>query len=148
MRAASAICPRRLAYNPAMSYLEKSLSTGEEVVAVFERHWVTLLPVVGWAVLVVTLPVAIYQYLQLRCLEQAVTNKRLVHKEGIISRRTAEMKLTAIETVDMDQSIMGRLLGYGHVRITGRGTSSVILRTVKDPIAVKRTIESVLPALP
>lgn len=131
-----------------MSYLQQSLSTGEEVVAVFEPHWVTFLPIIGWAVLVVTLPVALYQYLQLRCLEQAVTNKRLVHKEGIISRRTAEMKLTAIETVEMDQSVMGRLLGYGHVRITGRGTSSVILRSVKDPIAAKRTIEGVLPALP
>jgi len=148
MRQALATCPRLQAYNPPMSYLQKSLSTGEEVVAVFERHWVTLLPIIGWAILIVTLPVAIYQYLQLRCLEQAVTNKRLVHKEGIISRRTAEMKLTAIETVDMDQSIMGRLLDYGHVRITGRGTSSVILRYVKDPIAVKRTIEGVLPALP
>ena len=148
MLQAWAICRRQQAYNPAMSYLQKSLSTGEEVVAEFERHWVTLLPVFGWTILVVTLPVAIYQYLQLRCLEQAVTNKRLVHKEGIISRRTAEMKLTAIETVDMDQSIMGRLLDYGHVRITGRGTSTVILRCVKDPIAVKRIIEGVLPALP
>jgi hypothetical protein len=58
------------------------------------------------------------------------------------------MKLTAIETVDMDQSVMGRLLNYGHVHITGRGTSTVILRCVKDPIGVKRTIEGVLPALP
>ena len=131
-----------------MSYLDESLSAGENVVAVFERHWVTLLPVIGWALLVVTIPVAIYQYLQLRFLEQAVTNRRLVHKEGIISRRTAEMKLTAIETIDMDQSVMGRLCGYGHVRITGRGMSTVILRAVKDPIFVKRTIESVLPTPP
>lgn len=135
-------------YNCAMSYLDESLSSGEEVVAVFERHWVTLLPIIGWAVLVVTLPVAIYQYLQWRFLEQAVTNRRLVHKEGIISRRTAEMKLSAIETIDMDQSILGRILGYGHVRITGRGMSAVVLRAVKDPVAVKRTIEGVLPAPP
>ena len=131
-----------------MTYLEKSLSTGEVVVAVFERHWVTLLPVIGWALLVVTIPVAIYQYLQLCFLEQAVTNKRLVHKVGIISRRTSEMKLSAIETIDMEQSILGRLLDYGYVRITGRGTSSVILACVKDPIGVKRTIEGVLPAPP
>ncbi|MFM7067808.1 MAG: PH domain-containing protein [Gammaproteobacteria bacterium] len=131
-----------------MSYLDESLSSGEEVVAVFERHWVTLLPIIGWAVLVVTLPVSIYQYLQWRFLEQAVTNRRLVHKEGIISRRTAEMKLSAIETIDMDQSILGRILGYGHVRITGRGMSAVVLRAVKDPVAVKRTIEGVMPAPP
>ena len=144
-----ACTPARLAiYNCRMSYLEESLSTGEEIVAVFERHWVTLLPIIGWAVLVLTIPVAIYQYLQLRFLEQAVTNRRLVHKEGIISRRTAEMKLSAIETIDMDQSVMGRILGYGHVRITGRGMSTVILRAVKDPVAVKRTIEGVLPTPP
>ena len=60
----------------------------------------------------------------------------------------AHYKRSAIETIDMDQSILGRILGYGHVRITGRGMSAVVLRAVKDPVAVKRTIEGVLPAPP
>ncbi len=96
-----------------------------------------------WLLLIVTFPFAIYEYLRLRHTEQGVTNKRVVFKTGIISRKSEEMKLGSIETVEIDQGILGRILGYGNVRVTGRGTSDVLFRSVADPMAVKRAIESV-----
>lgn len=127
-----------------MSYLEESLSADEIVVAIFQRHWVTVLPVIGWTLLVITIPLAIYQYLQLRFLEQAVTNKRLVHKTGIVSRRTSEIKIVAIETIDLHQTFIGRVLNFGTVLITGRGSSRVILSKVRNPVSVKRSIEGLM----
>lgn len=49
--------------------------------------------------------------------EFAITNKRIIVKTGFISRKTLEMNLSKIESVNVDQSILGRMLGYGTIRI-------------------------------
>jgi uncharacterized membrane protein YdbT with pleckstrin-like domain len=126
-----------------MSYIEESLSAGEEISALFKLHWVARIPMVLWLLLVITFPFAIYEYLRLRYTEHGVTNKRVIFKTGIISRKSEEMKLASIETVEIDQGIFGRILGYGSVKVTGRGTSDVLFRLVDDPMSVKRAIESI-----
>lgn len=126
-----------------MSYIEESLSAGEKVEGLFRLHWFAWAPVALWTVLVITLPVALYMYLQLKFTEQGVTNKRVILKRGVIGRRTEEMKLTSIETVEIDQGVIGRVFGYGTVKLTGRGLSDLVFRGVADPMGVKRKIESV-----
>ncbi len=126
-----------------MAYIDESLSAGEEIAGLFEQHWVVRIPMVLWLLLVITLPLAIYEYLRVRYTELGVTNKRVICKTGIISRKSEEMKLASIETVEIDQGILGRIFGYGNIHISGRGISDVVLRAVKDPMAVKRAIESV-----
>ncbi len=131
-----------------MPYIDESLSAGEEVSARFRLHWVARIPLAIWLLLGIptfgiTLAVAMYEYLRVRNVEQGVTNKRVIYKTGIISRKSEEMKLASIETVEIDQGIAGRILGYGTVKVTGRGMSDVRFRQVADPMAVKRQIESV-----
>lgn len=131
-----------------MSYIEESLSSGEEVAARFRLHWCSKLPMALWIILALptlglTLILAVYEFVRLRCIEQGLTNKRVVFKKGIISRSTEEMKLKSVETVEIEQSVLGRLLGYGDVKVTGRGISDVVFRSVADPIQVKKQIESV-----
>lgn len=128
-----------------MSYLDESLAPGEVVVARFALHWtakgrlilgIVLIP------LVVGIFITIYEWLRLRSIELGVTNRRVVRKTGIMSRETEELRLSAIETVDLHQTTWGRMLGFGDVRVTGRGESSMLLWRVTDPIGVKRAIES------
>jgi len=131
-----------------MPYIEESLSAGEQLAGFFRLHWIARSWMVLWIVLAIptvgiTLILALYEYLRLRSIEQGVTNKRVVYKKGIISRKSEEMKLNSIETVEIDQGIIGRLFGFGDVTVTGRGLSNVIFKTVDDPMAVKRQIESV-----
>ncbi len=131
-----------------MSYIAESLSAGEEVSALFKLHWVARIPLAIWLLLGIptfgiTLVIALYEYLRVRHIEQGVTNKRVIFKTGIISRKSEEMKLASVETVEIDQGIFGRILGYGSIKVTGRGTSDVLFRLVDDPMAVKRQIESV-----
>lgn len=83
--------------------------------------------------------------MKLRSIEQAVTNKRVILKVGLVSRKSEEMKLTSIETVEIRQSIFGRILGFGTVKVTGRGISDVVFKHINDPMVVKRAIESVTP---
>lgn len=146
-----------------MSYLQKSLAPGEAVVAVFKLHWIVwirfwvvivlgivavgalLIAQIAWGALaaaVVAILVAGYQWLWLRGIEQAVTNRRVVRKVGIVSRSTTELRLASIETVDLHQGVWGRILGFGNVEITGRGETAMSLYRIADPIAVKRDIES------
>lgn len=135
-----------------MAYIDESLSAGEEVAALFSLHWVARIPLAIWLLLGIptlgiTLVLALYEYLRVRHIEQGVTNKRVIYKAGIISRKSEEMKIGSIETVEIDQGIFGRILGYGNIKVTGRGISDVLFRTVRDPMAVKRQIENVsLPA--
>ena len=131
-----------------MSYIEQSLSTDERIEGLFKLHWSAWLPMAMWIVLAIptlglTLILALYEYLRLKFTEQGVTNKRVILKRGIISRKTEEMKLTSIETVEIDQGIFGRIFGFGTVKITGRGISDFMFKRINDPIAVKRQIESV-----
>ena len=126
-----------------MSYIEESLSEGEKVVAVFKQHWITRLWLVLWILLLVTIPIALYEWLRLRTIEHGVTNKRVIYKQGIVSRQTEEMKLGSIETVEIDQGIWGRILGFGDIRVTGKGISDVLFRRMDNPMEVKRRIEGV-----
>jgi uncharacterized membrane protein YdbT with pleckstrin-like domain len=128
-----------------VSYLDESLAPGEKIVARFRLHWtakgrlilgIVLIP------LVVGIFITIYEWLRLRAIELGVTTHRVVRKTGIVSRETDEIRLTAVETIDLDQSFWGRLLGYGNVRVTGRGESRMLLNHVEDPVGVKRAIET------
>jgi len=131
-----------------MPYIEESLSAGEQIVGFFRLHWISRRWMVLWIVLAIptvgiTLILALFEFLRLRSIEQGVTNKRVIYKKGIISRKSEEMKLNSIETVEIDQGIAGRIFGFGDVTVTGRGLSNVVFKSVDDPMAVKRKIESV-----
>jgi uncharacterized membrane protein YdbT with pleckstrin-like domain len=128
-----------------MSYLEESLAPGEVIVARFHLHWTAKGRLFLWILLIpliVGIFGTIYEVLRLRAIELGVTTHRVVRKTGIVSRETEEIRLTAIETVDLSQTTWGRILGYGDVRVTGRGESSLVLSRVVDPVGVKRSIET------
>jgi len=128
-----------------MSYLDESLAPGEVIVSRFALHWTAKGRLILGIVLIpllVGIPLAIYEWLRLRAIELGVTSHRVVRKSGIISRTTDEIRLTAIETIDLQQSAWGRILGFGDVRVTGRGESSMLLSRVSDPVGVKRAIET------
>lgn len=137
--------------NTNMSYIQDSLSKNEEIKKIFKLHWLAkFAPMFFFIVLSiptfgVTLLIAIYVYFYLKKLEQGITNKRIVLKKGIIGRNTQEIKLDAVETVEIKQGAIDRILGFGTVKITGRGASDLIFRNIDNPIEVKKDIETLLP---
>lgn len=131
-----------------MGYIQESLSNGEEVRELFRLHWFSKIPMVIWVILAIptlglTLLLALWEWLRLRTIEQGVTNKRVILKKGIISRKSEEMKISSIETVEIIQGVIGRVFGFGTVKVTGRGISDVVFKKVSDPMDVKRKIESI-----
>lgn len=80
------------------------------------------------------------QILLLNSIEMGTTNKRVILKRGFISVSTDEMRLSAIEGVEVEQSIMGRILGFGNVEISGRGASKMLFKAIDDPKEVRKNI--------
>jgi uncharacterized membrane protein YdbT with pleckstrin-like domain len=72
--------------------------------------------------------------------ETDVTNLRIVHKEGFIKRRTFEMNLDKVESVDVEQTIGGRLLGYGNVTILGVGEGRETIQLIASPLQFRNHI--------
>jgi uncharacterized membrane protein YdbT with pleckstrin-like domain len=129
-----------------MAYLDESLAPGEAIIARFELHWTAKWRLIVFLVLAIptlglALFAALYEWLRLRAIEQGVTNRRVVHKTGIVSRTTEELRLASIETIDLHQSTWGRLFGFGDVVLTGRGESSMIFARLAAPLDAKRAIE-------
>jgi uncharacterized membrane protein YdbT with pleckstrin-like domain len=76
--------------------------------------------------------------------EFAVTNRRVIAKTGFIRRHTLEMLLTKIESVAVHQNILGRLLNFGSVTVTGTGGTKESFRAIVEPLDVRRKINQII----
>ena len=72
--------------------------------------------------------------------ETDVTNMRVVHKTGFIKRRTFEMSLDKVESVDVNQSILGRILNYGSVTVRGVGEGAETIDMIASPLEFRSHI--------
>src|SRR5205085_11265338 len=72
--------------------------------------------------------------------ELAVTDRRVIFKTGIFQRHTMEMNRSKVETVGVDQSILGRVLGYGTVIVRGTGGSFEPIPFIGDPLSFRSHI--------
>ena len=72
--------------------------------------------------------------------EIAVTDRRIILKRGLIRRHTVEMNMTKVESVDVDQTLIGRLFNYGNVSIRGTGSSFETLKMIDSPLKLRTTV--------
>ncbi|HEV2337033.1 MAG TPA: PH domain-containing protein [Stellaceae bacterium] len=72
--------------------------------------------------------------------ELAVTDRRVIYKTGIFQRHSMEMNRSKVETVGVDQSILGRILGYGTIVVRGTGGSFEPIRFIGDPLSFRSHI--------
>jgi uncharacterized membrane protein YdbT with pleckstrin-like domain len=98
-----------------VGYVEQNLGAGERVVYRSELHWIIFLS------LKAVLTAFISPLIDHATSEFAVTNRRVIIKVGLIRRRTVELRLEKVESIGVDQSILGRILGYGTIIVHGTG---------------------------
>jgi uncharacterized membrane protein YdbT with pleckstrin-like domain len=151
-------------------YIDEILQPGEKVLYSTNAHWIFYLPaivawivalallilsstvgvvapalvLVGWAAAAVIAVAALYftikAWFHRLSTETDVTDRRVVHKTGFINRRTFEMSLDKVESVDVNQSVMGRILNYGDVTILGVGEGKQTIATIASPLAFRSAI--------
>jgi uncharacterized membrane protein YdbT with pleckstrin-like domain len=143
-------------------YIDEILQPGEKVLYSTNAHWMFYLPAIAaWIlalVLVILSRATTTEGVVLLCLaasavvaiaalywtarawfhrwttETDVTNLRVIHKTGFIKRRTFEMSLDKVESVDVNQSILGRIMNYGDVTVRGVGEGAETIRTIASPL--------------
>lgn len=76
--------------------------------------------------------------------EFAVTNRRVIAKRGFIRRHTMEMLLQKVESVSVNQDVLGRILNFGTLSITGTGGTKEEFRLIVEPLTVRKKIYKVL----
>ena len=72
--------------------------------------------------------------------ELAITDRRVIFKRGLVRRHTVEMNMDKVESIDVDQSILGRIFNYGDVTVRGTGASIEPLRLIDDPLAFRSRV--------
>lgn len=79
--------------------------------------------------------------------EIVVTTYRFVYKTGLVARHTQEVSLNKIEEITLEQSIWGRIFGYGKLVLRGTGVGVITLPDLDNPINLRRLIENAKSAL-
>lgn len=153
-----------------MKYIARSLGSSEAIVARARFHW--LYHFRAWLMLAAALGALVYFLTAYRSLtlaaifaalaiyaaasfliplwttEIGLTNQRLIVKRGLLARHTSEMELWAIEALNLDQGLWGRLFGYGRINVQGTGDDFVAIPVIADPLEFRRAIESAIAQAP
>lgn len=150
-----------------MSYVNSVLQPGETIRAIGKLHWIIfvrafvllivgiilfiysgtlssqlgqLARLGGWLLLALSALAFLHAWFIRWITELAITDRRVIYKHGFLSRRTVEMNMAKVETVDVEQSILGRLLGFGTIRVRGTGQGIENLTQVAAPLELRNAI--------
>ncbi len=126
-----------------MGYVDRNLLSDERILFHTRKHYIIFFPaavmtvlsiiltsymhgnrilaIVEWVPWVIALILWCYEGLEYFFSEFAVTNKRVMMREGLLTRHTNEVRLATISQVNVDQSLIGQLLDYGSVSINAFG---------------------------
>jgi uncharacterized membrane protein YdbT with pleckstrin-like domain len=148
-----------------MGYLEKNLLPGEKLIYRTRLHWIVLdrpaiLGVFGLVFVVLAAtgenagvlacigaPLVLLALLQLAYVliafqnwEYVVTNKRVLIKTGILRHKSLELLLGKVEGIGVNEPLLGRLLGYGTIVVTGTGGTKEPFRWINNPTEFRRRV--------
>jgi uncharacterized membrane protein YdbT with pleckstrin-like domain len=107
-----------------------------------------VVPTAGWVLLAAgALEVAgavelLRAWVQITTMELALTDQRVIVKTGWVRRRTLELRLAKVETIRVDQSVLGRLLDYGTVVIVGTGGTTEPVAFISDLISFRKAVQA------
>lgn len=148
-----------------MSYVSRTLGAKERVLYLTGYHWfywlgVTVLSAPFIYIAIAGLPsynaldyillmlsgapfaYGVYLFVHGIALEVAVTNDRFVKKTGLVAITTEEVSLDKIEEVNVTESVLGRIFGYGNVKVHGTGAGSIDVKMVNSPVSLRRAIQT------
>jgi len=140
------------------SYVNSHLDPGETVTYEGRLHWIIYLtPMIllgmgigigasglyagGLALVVFGLIALLFSWVRQISSEFAVTNRRVVIKTGWLSRRTIELNMSKVESVQVDQDIVARLLNYGTITVIGTGGTREPFAQIDDPLSFRHAVQ-------
>lgn len=133
-----------------MSYINKVLSPGEEVIYMGSVSiWSLLTPLIIGFVFIMFgyfhyIPIILGFFvlcsamIQFLTTELSITNRRVVSKFGFIERSTVEINIARVESVQVQQCILGRIFNFGTIIISGAGTPQAPIPGISSPLVFRR----------
>jgi uncharacterized membrane protein YdbT with pleckstrin-like domain len=143
-----------------MSYVQKVLQQGERVVYETRLSWAMYIPglllllaaivfivfthvvftttlwadIISIVLIVIALFLIAQEWFERWTTEIAITDRRVIFKRGFIRRDTIEMAVEKVESVDVNQSLLGRLFDFGDITVHGTGTGLAPIRNIDAPL--------------
>ncbi len=150
-----------------MGYVEENLMPGEQIMYRANLHWIiysaplffglvgivivasslgnryqAALGGLGVLFLIVAGLLGLSRWIISRTSEFAVTNKRVVIKVGLIRRHTLELLLAKVESIGVEQGVLGRILGYGTIVVVGTGGTRESFTNIAQPLEFRKQVQA------
>ena len=143
------------------SYVESIVGPGEKVIYIGRvSYWSilssliggTILVLIGAAVAIGAPPIGavlaavgviwfVAGLIRRSSTELAVTSRRVIAKFGLVRRSTVELNLSKVESIRVEQSVLGRIFGYGSIIVTGTGSTMEPIPFIADPIRFRQAVQ-------
>jgi uncharacterized membrane protein YdbT with pleckstrin-like domain len=124
------------------SYVEKALVQGEQVLYLGRISLWSLFPQIFFGVLLTPIVIGLFllipAWIKYRSTELAVTNKRVIAKFGFVSRHTIELNVAKIESVQVEQGVLGRMFDFGSIIVAGGGNPFERVPGISNPLGFRR----------
>ena len=140
-----------------MSYIEKNLMNGESIVYRTNLHWVVFLWPIIWLVvaimfftgggdaaaagalfILIAILTGIASFINFKTSEFGISNKRVIVKVGFIRRNSIEVLLNKVEGIQVNQGILGRILGFGSIIVSGTGGTKDPFHKIDTPLEFRK----------
>src|SRR5258708_8742198 len=108
---------------PGIALLGEAIATGDSAGLVVGSSTISprMMAISGAILVAVAIITFSYGVAKRNAREMAVTNRRVLIKTGLTSRRTLDLMLSRVESIGVEESAAGRMLGYGSVVVRGTG---------------------------
>jgi Predicted membrane protein len=128
-------------------YTRQVLRPGEEVIAVGRFHWLYTVIAILCLLLLGRFLIGVLIFVRMMVdkwtTEIVITSDRLIYKRGWIFRHVEEIALNQIEEVVLDQTAIGRMLGYGRIVVAGTGRGVIRLPGwLANPVRIRRGLRT------
>ncbi len=156
-----------------MSYIEKNLMVDERIIYRAKLHWIIFRWLIFWLIitsvvfatgiyagaeteniviitgvlLILSFIFSIRPVITYATSEFGITNKRVVVKMGFIRRSSLEVLLNKVEGIMVDQSILGRILDYGSIRVSGTGGTIEPIPYIGNPFEFRKKVQEQVPKI-
>ena len=73
-----------------------------------------------------------------------IEKKKVIFRTGFVVRKTTDIPYNKIESIDISQSILGSILQYGSLMVTGTGGTRYLINFLTKPLTCRRYIEQLM----
>ncbi|MBJ8441014.1 PH domain-containing protein [Acinetobacter junii] len=143
------------------NYIESNLARDEKIIKKANVSWLSQfwyllfgflfllmgMPTKNNVFLLVGVVLIVIAIINVITTELAITNRRIIAKTGLIRRNTIELKVNRVESLGVNQSILGRIFNFGSIVVKGVGGSNAPIPFISNPLEFRQQVNNYLDSI-